>query len=340
MHPESAPLTPVPFFEVITGFQRSYALKTAIELDIFTAIGEGNTDAASIAESTGAAERGVRILCDCMAVMGFLTKADSEYSLSGVSAAFLDKRSPSFVGGAVDFLMGEAQVRGFEELTSAVRRGGSAIQGNASMDPDSEMWVRFARGMMPMMYPIAKLMAMHVGLPRDSELKVLDVAAGHGIFGITAANEYPNAQIYAADWPSVLTVAQENAEKFGVAERFHTIPGDAFETEFGNDFDVVLIPNFLHHFDAAQCTAFLKKCNAALKEDGRALTLEFVPNDDRVSPPNEAMFALIMLAATPAGDAYTFAELRRMLEDAGFPRNEMISFEPMPNHLIVSKKSD
>ena len=101
---------------------------------------------------------------------------------------------------------------------------------------------------------------------------------------------------------------------------------------------MVLVTNFLHHFDAGTCTKFMSKVNTALAPGGKAMTLEFVPNDDRVSPPGEALFALVMLAATPAGDAYTFAELKKMCEDAGFSRNEHIPLVPMPQHLIVSMK--
>jgi len=79
-------------------------------------------------------------------------------------------------------------------------------------------------------------------------------------------------------------------------------------------------PNFLHHFDMATCEALLRKVRAALADSGRALTLEFVPNEDRISPPEAAGFSMMMLGGTPSGDAYTFAELERMFSNAGFAR--------------------
>jgi cyclopropane fatty-acyl-phospholipid synthase-like methyltransferase len=152
------------------------------------------------------------------------------------------------------------------------------------------------------------------------------------------AKAFPKAEIYALDWKNVLTVATENAEKFGVADRYNLIPGSAFDADLGNDYDVVLVTNFLHHFDAETCTSFMRKVYDALNDGGKAMTLEFVPNDDRISPPAEALFSLIMLAATPAGDAYTFAELCEMFEAAGFTRNEHIPLVPLPQHLLVSMK--
>ena len=186
--------------------------------------------------------------------------------------------------------------------------------------------------------PSAQKMAADLGFEKNAPIKVLDIAAGHGMFGITVAQHYPNAQIHAVDWKIVLEVAQENAEKFGVADRYHKIEGSAFDVDYGDDYDVILVTNFLHHFDIPTCEAFLRRCCNALKDDGQVWTLEFVPNEDRVSPPGEALFPLIMLAATPSGDAYTFAELRQMLGNSGLSKNEHRPMPGMPQHWIVSRK--
>jgi 2-polyprenyl-3-methyl-5-hydroxy-6-metoxy-1,4-benzoquinol methylase len=335
---QSAPVTPDRIFQTLTAFQHSAALKTAIELDIFTKIDDGNKTVETIAAACASAERGVRILCDSLTVMGFLSKTNGEYGLSDDSNAFLNRNSPAFFGEAAYFLMSEKQLEGFNRLTEAVRNGGSVVGEEGSLDPESPMWVKFARGMTGMMIPSAQMMAEHIGFETGRSIKVLDIAAGHGIFGIFAALKYPKAEVFAVDWANVLEVATENAEKFGVADRFHTIAGSAFDVEYGEGFDVVLLTNFLHHFDRETCEELLKKIHKSLKTDGKVLTLEFVPNDDRISPPMEAMFPLVMLAGTPAGDAYTFAELRAMFENAGFSRNEHIPLAPMPQHLIVSQK--
>lgn len=337
MH-QPAPLSPQLFFETIMAFHRSAAMKAAVELDIFTKIADGNKTAQTISKASAASDRGVRILCDVLTVMGFLSKQGEQYDLTEESAVFLNRHSPAFVGGAVDFILSPMQKRGFDDLTAAVKQGGSTVSEEGSLDPESPMWVKFARGMMPMMMPAAKMIAEKLDFESDRKLKVLDLAAGHGIFGITVAQKFPNAEIFAVDWANVLEVAKENAETFGVAARYQTIEGSAFDVEYGDGFDVVLLTNFLHHFDKATNETLLRKIHRSLAADGRVLTVEFVPNGDRVSPPNEAMFSLVMLAATPAGDAYTFAELNEMFKNAGFPQNEHISLKPTPQHLIISLK--
>jgi ubiquinone/menaquinone biosynthesis C-methylase UbiE len=192
--------------------------------------------------------------------------------------------------------------------------------------------------MMPMMTPAAQIMAEKLGFESDQKFKVLDIAAGHGIFRITVAQKFSNAEVFAVDWANVLEVAKENAQKFGVAARYHTIEGSAFDIEYGDGFDVILLTNFLHHFGKPTNEILLKKIHRSLAEGGKVLTLEFVPNDDCISPANEAMFSLVMLAGTSAGDACTFAELNEMFENAGFSRSEHIPLTPMPQHLIVSVK--
>lgn len=133
-----------------------------------------------------------------------------------------------------------------------------------------------------------------------------------------------------------MQVAVENARNRGVADRYHTIAGSAFEVDLGSGYDVVLLTNFLHHFAAATCESLLRSIRTALKPAGRVATLEFVPNLDRISPPMPARFAMMMLGATPAGEAYTFAELERMFRAAGFTMTEMRPVYPTPQSVLLS----
>jgi ubiquinone/menaquinone biosynthesis C-methylase UbiE len=329
-------LTPERIFQTLNAHQASAALKAAIELDLFTAAAEGHDTAAKLAERCGAAERGVRILCDFLTIMGFFSKEDNRYSLAPDAALFLDRRSPAYVGGVVGFLNRPFMYEAFQNLTECVRRGGTALEEQGSVTAENPIWDDFARSMAAMMRPSAEAIARIVGADSAGPLKVLDIAAGHGVFGITIARHNPQAEIYALDWESVLGVAGENAAAAGVASRFHKMPGSAFKLEFGEGYDLVLLTNFFHHFDRETCTGLMRKVRAALKDEGRAVTLEFVPDEGRVSPPGPASFALIMLASTPKGDAYTFPEFDSMFREAGFPRNE--AHASPPQTIIVSHK--
>ena len=278
----------------------------------------------------------MRILCDYLATIGLLTKSDGTYHLTPESAAFLSKQSPAYLGTTARFLLRPELKHNFEALTEAVRRGGVPPSGDNNVSDENPIWVEFARSMGPMMVPAAHAIAdLVAGTP--GPLKVLDIAAGHGLFGITIAQRNPLAQIVAVDWPAVLAVASEHARAVQVQDRYRTLPGDAFKVDFPNGFDVALVTNFLHHFDPPTCTNFLRKVHAALAPGGRVVVLEFVPNPDRVSPPVPARFSLTMLAGTPGGDAYTFAELQQQLEDAGF-RNVSAHALPTPETVLLAQK--
>jgi len=333
----SQPPMPSPelVFDTIWAYQRSAALKSAIDLNLFTAIGEGADTTSTAAARCGASERGIRILCDYLTTIGLLAKADGRYQLTPTTAMFLSQQSPAYLGSIANFLMMPGLKTNFDNLTETVRNGHVADSGN-TVAPENPIWVEFARAMVPMMMPAAAGIAEILDIASAGPTRVLDIAAGHGMFGITLAQRNPQVEVTAVDWAPVLGVAQEHARAAGVDGRLYPHPGDAFAVEFGSGFDIALVTNFLHHFDHATCTAFLAKVRAALKPGGRVVVLEMVPNADRVTPPIAAGFSLTMLAGTPAGDAYTLNELRDQLEGAGFGGVTAHSL-PTPEMVIVAK---
>lgn len=330
--------TPMLFFETIRGYQSAFALKAAVELDLFGVIAKDGRTVAEIAKGCAASERGIRVLCDYLTALGFLTKAQAQYSLTPDTAMFLNSASPAYMGKAVNFLMHPDQFRNFGQLAQTVRAGKTV--GVSHLGPEDAFWLDFARGMAPLMFPAAQAIAQNLQptLSSVSAPKVLDIAASHGIFGITIAKQNPKAEIYALDWANVLQIAQENARKAGVADRHHLIPGSAFDAQIGQGYDAVLVTNFLHHFEPATNESFLKRLFAAMNSGGKIVILEFVPNEDRVSPQPAAMFSLTMLVNTDHGDAYTFSELARMCTDAGFRGVEQIPLEAAPQSLVVAIK--
>ena len=330
--------SPALFFDTINAYERTEALRTAIELDVFTHVAAGHSTAVQIAEACKASARGVRILADYLTILGFLRKHDDRYELTPDSDAFLKRTSPTYLGGMLEFLLTPKLKECFQNLTAAVRRGGTATSDEGTVSYDNPIWVAFARAMGPMMQLPAQLLAALVGGDHARPLRVLDLAAGHGLFGIAIAKQYPKAQINALDWPNVLAVASENAKRAGVTDRYTLLPGSAFDIAWRDSYDVVLLTNFLHHFDMPTCAQLARNAYAALAPGGRTITLEFIPEADRVTPPATAAFALTMLATTAHGDAYTFAEYDRIFAQAGFARSEFHALHPPTQQAVVSHK--
>lgn len=308
--------SPSLLIETLSAQQRTNALRAGIELNLFTAIAKGANTPDALAPLCGASVKGLRILCDFLTVIGFLTKNESGYGLTPDSRIFLVSDSPAYMGGVVSFLFHPVVERGQSAVAEAVRKGGTVLPAEGTVSADNPVWVDFARGMAPMTVPAAELIAQLTAAP--GPVKVLDIAAGHGMFGITIARQNPAAEIYALDWKNVLAVAQENAVRFGVSERWHAIEGSAFTEDYGSDYDVILVTNFIHHFDVPTNVEILSKARAALKPGGRLAVLEFAVNDDRISPPGPALFAMTMLTSTASGDAYSVREIEAMCTAAGF----------------------
>jgi hypothetical protein len=327
-----ADVSPDLFIDAVLAYQQTAAIKAAVELDLFSKVAKGTNTAEALAERTGAAVRGIRILCDYLTVRGHLEKRGDEYRLTPSTAAFLDRSSQSWIGGIVEYLAAPEMVGLFlDDPASYVRNGGSI--GLANNAPDHPIWVKFARAMVSFRAPVATRVASE--LARWSPRKVLDIAASHGMFGIAIARAVPGAEVTAVDWQAVLSVARESAEAAGVSDRYHTLAGSAFEVDWGNGFDLVLLANFLHQLEHEGCVALLRKVRKSLVSGGRAAVVEVVPNEDRVSPRFPAMFSFQMLGSTPQGEAYTAREFEDMGRAAGFGRATVTALSPTPQSLIL-----
>ena len=333
--PQSHAPQPALVFDTLHAYQRSVALRAGIDLDVFTAIAEGNRTLGAIAKRIQAAEKGTRVLCDYLTIIGFLTKQNGEYALTRDSAVFLDRRSPAYMGSMANFLMSPNTVDMLQDLTGIIRHGGALPSDHGALEPEHPMWIEFARSMASLMQVPSKLIGeMFAG---SKPIRVLDISANHGLYGIAFATANSQATVVGLDWANVLEVAKENAAKAGVADRYSTIAGDAFKVDLGSGYDIALVPNFLHHFDAATNEKLLRRLHGALAPAGILVAPDFIPNDDRVTPARDAMFSLQMLG-TPAGDAYTYAELESMFRNAGFERSEMRELTGFPQRLVVSYK--
>ncbi len=332
--PQADHPSPAAIMDMMVAYQQTDALVAAIETGIFDALGAGATSAATIAERCRASQRGVRILCDYLVTRELLTKRDGAYGLSPEAAMFLVRSSPACMASAADFLSSAYLRKSSATLPAAVRAG--TAQENGALEPDSPRWVTFANAMVPMMALPASMVA---AFPEAAGARrILDIAAGHGEWSLAIARRNPEAHVVFQDWANVARVALARAKENGVEDRVSVLAGNAFEVDFGSGYDLVLLPNFLHHFDPPTCEALLRKVHAALRPGGHAIAVEFVPNDDRVSPPMAARFSLIMLASTPNGDAYTFAELEKMFHSAEYSGVRAVPLVPTPATALVAAR--
>jgi 2-polyprenyl-3-methyl-5-hydroxy-6-metoxy-1,4-benzoquinol methylase len=308
-------LDPTWLLDEFRAFERTLALRTAIEMDLFTRIGDGAGTIRALSAASGASERGLRALCDYLTVQGHLLKQGARYSLTLNARLYLTKASPAYFGSAVKFFASDATVAAFCRLRNTVESGTACCPDFAELD-----WVEYARSMAPLAEATAQFAAAALAADSAGPIQVLDLGAGHGLYGLAIAAQNSEAEVFALDAPPVLEIALDNARQAGAATRYHPIPGDAFQTDFGGPYDLVLAANLAHHFDEASNVRLFRKARSALKPAGRIALIEWVPNADRVSPSHDAAFALTVLATSAHGAIYTLKEYSRMLRAAGFRR--------------------
>lgn len=332
---EGAP-NPGLVMDALDGYRRSAALKGAIDLDLFSVVGQGNHKIPEIAKECGGDLRATRILCDYLVLQGFLVKRENEYFLSPTAAVFLDKKSPRYQGGMAKFVNSAHLLSAFRDVADLIRKGTTLLENSGTIADEFDGWVDFARLMGPSMMPAADFIGAWSAKILSRPIKVLDIAAGHGLFGIAVARENPNATIVAQDWGKVLEVAKVHADEAGVGDRYRRLAGDALKIDYGSGYDLILVTNFFHHFDKPTCQMVMDKAKKSLNPGGFVLTLEFVPNEDRVSPPPAAAFSFMMLATTPKGEAYTYGEYQEMFAKAGLQTRDLYDVPNTPLRLIVA----
>lgn len=303
-------------YDLFLSYLKTAALRAAIELDLFTKIGKGPINSDNLAHNTGSSQRGIRILCDFLCIVQLLEKTDGLYSLSDVSRRFLDRNSSHCIADIIDFMAAPEIVSKVMNIPSSYVKTGGLKQytGMSSEDP---LWKAFAEAMAPFAAIEAKRTTVYVKKQNMQPTSILDVAAGSGLFGIELAKQCKEAMVTAIDWAGVLEIAGKNAEAAGLSGRYRTIAGNALEEDWGTGYDLILLPNLLHHFSPDDCIGLFKKSKASLTPGGSVFLIEIIPNADRISPPEQASFAFFMLATTADGDAYTHDEYVQMARVAG-----------------------
>jgi len=270
-----------------------------------------------------------------LAGFGFLEKSDEQsYGLTPESAAFLVSTKPGFQGGLFRH-MSRQLMPNWLELTEVVRSGQPAESVNKEPDGTS-FFEQFVEDIFPMSYPSACVLANGLGISKiDETVSVLDLAAGSGVWGIALAQASPKVRVRAVDWQGVLPVTRRVTERFGLTERFTFVPGDLLEADFGTGHQVAVLGHILHSEGEERGRSLVKKTFEALAPGGTIAIAEFLVNEDRSGPLNGLIFAVNMLVNTTAGNAYSFAEIRAWLQEAGFVNVRQLD-APGPSPLILA----
>jgi SAM-dependent methyltransferase len=312
-------------------------ISAAVNNKVFDALDGGAKTVQQLQKETGGSARGLRAIMDALVGLELLKKdRQAKYSLTPESQAFLISEKPGTLAGFFGSILPVLTSR-WLRLTDIVRDGRPPVAVNQETE-GTEFFSQLVETIIPMSYPGAQKLADHLKVANAKEqLRVIDLAAGSGIWGIAVAQKSPRVRVTAVDWAGMIPTTKRITEKFGVRDRFDFIEGDLSEANFGSGYDVATLGHILHSEGEERSRQLLNKTFRALKSGGTIAIAEWLVNDDRTKPLPSLMFSVQMLVNTEKGDTFSFNEIKNWLEDAGFKKVRKLE-APGPSPLILATK--
>ncbi len=332
----SVQVTPERIMQLAWGYAPPLILEAALRHRVFDVLESGPKTVEEIQKATGASSRGLSAIMNALCGLNFLTKdADGAFSLTPESETFLLRSKPSFMGGVI--LHGSEQlIPKWLKLNEVVETGKPVEAVN--QEKAAEFFEKFVLDIFPTSYPSAQKLAAALDVKSATQpLRVLDLAAGSGVWGIALAQASEQVHVTAVDWAKVLPITQKTAERFGLSKRFSFAAGDLLEADFGGGHNIATLGHILHSEGEERSRKLLKKTFDALATGGTIAIAEFLVNADRTGPMNGLLFAVNMLVNTEEGGTYSFEEISGWLADAGF-RDPRTLESPGPSPLILATK--
>jgi len=330
-------LTPERLMELSFAYAPPLIVSAAVSNKIFDSLEEGAKTSEQIAKATGASARALRILMNALVGLNLLKKdRQQKYSLTPESATFLVSSKLGTHAGFFGTIAPQIISR-WLQLSDIVRKGRPAVAVNQEAE-GTEFFSQLVERIIPMSYPPAQKLGDHLKLEKTkNEIRVLDLAAGSGIWGIALAQKSPQVRVTAVDWAGMIPTTKRITQQFGFADHFNYIAGDLLEADFGGGYDVAILGHILHSEGQERSRQLLKKTFRALKSGGTIAIAEWLVNDDRTKPLPSLMFAVQMLVNTEKGDTFSFNEIKTWLEEAGFKKVRKLQ-APGPSPLILATK--
>jgi SAM-dependent methyltransferase len=330
-------LTPERLMQFGFAYAPPLIIGAAVNNKIFDTLENGSKTIDQISKTTGASQRGLRAVMNTLVGLELLKKdRQGKYSLTPESQNFLISDRPGTLAGFFS-MAGTHLVPDWLHLSEAVKTGTPPIAVNQQAQ-GPQFFSVLVENIIPMSYPSATALGQALGLAKKREtVRVLDIAAGSGIWGIALAQQSPFVQVTAQDWPEMISTTKRITQKFGVAERFSYIEGDVLQAELGTGYDIAILGHILHTEGEERSRKLLAKVFRALKSGGTIAIGEWLVNDRRTGPLPSLIFAVNMLVHSERGDAFSFNEIRSWIEEAGFKKARKLE-APGPSPLILATK--
>jgi hypothetical protein len=297
-------------------YRQSAILMTACELKVFTYLSQGPMSAEALAHYCQVPVRGLQRLLNACAVLDLLEKEAESYYNTPIAETFLVQGKSGYMGNLIQ--AGAEQYEAWGHLVQAIQQDRPVRPHSAEALPS--LPADRIRGYVARLYELGKHNAVAIADRVDlgDVQQMLDVAGGSGIYSITFAQRQPSLRSVVFDLPPIIPFAQEIIADHGMQERVTACPGNYFLDEFADGNDLVLLSNSLQTEGGTTCRMLLGKVFKALVPGGQLAIHGVMPNPDRVTPSQPALFPLQMLLSFPEGDAHPAEDICTWAAEAGF----------------------
>jgi hypothetical protein len=311
-------------FQLMTGFFASKVLAVAVDLDLFTWLSGRPRTFEEIRAHFGLAERPCRTWLDALLNLQLLEKKGTLYTNAAVSETLLVRGRPDYQG---------PHIRLLDDLYLACSRLRYALCEDRPISRDYSYFFSAEGGdggvthYSTLMHDSSLAPAMVLPHYWDfSESRVvMDMGGGYGRLCLTLVSQYPHLETILFDLPEVCQKAGALLETYprGLVRRIRLHPGDFFRDPLPCGADTIIMMRITHDWPREQVTMLFQKAFAALPSGGQLLIYETL-KDQGPFPGDAAFISLVLLLISPGGECRTFAELRALLEQAGFINVELI----------------
>jgi (2Fe-2S) ferredoxin/predicted O-methyltransferase YrrM len=325
---EKAGMLPEPLDQLIRGYMPSRCILTALELDIFTAVGSG-ANAGQIGAKINANPRSVAMLLNALVALGLLDKKGETYTNTPESARYFAQGSKD---NQRNGLLHTANIwHRWSTLTEAVRNG---TRLPINRDDTSQWTTNFIAAMQRNAKDRALLVVKAIGT--EGVRSILDLGGGSGAYSIAFAKASADVRCEILDIPEVVPLTTEYVKDAGVSAQIRMRAGDMLRDDFGSGHDLIMLNAICHMFSERQNQDIFQRARQSLAPNGRLVVQDFILNPDKTGPQQAALFSLNMLVGTDAGASYSEPEYTHWMKDAGFTGVSRIAL-PGPSDLIVGR---
>jgi ubiquinone/menaquinone biosynthesis C-methylase UbiE len=326
--------SPERVLQLSTGIWTAAILAAATTHSVFAHLEAGEDTVEKLAKRADISQRGAQAVLDGLVGLRLVDLREGAYRNSADASTYLVAGRPGYLGDfATVLLTTAAHWSAFPEVV----RTGVPVMSDTHDTSDSSFWEQLVPAIAPTSAPAAAIAAEVLNLAAASEVSVLDVGGGSGIYSAVWLGINPNAQVTQLDWPAVNAIARQRVANLGFADRFSCIDGDLRTTDFGHAaYDIAIYSHIAHQQGPTEIVTVLRRLRAAIKPGGTLVVSELVVDDDRSGPAFPLIFAAPMLLQSRAGSTWRRGDYYQWLSEAGF---DDITERPTgtPSTLIFAK---